>query len=137
VRHEIAADPQTLRRNPAETPPVSGSILLGGWLVIRERHLAMTSDRIDRTGFAPPRSVRARGHRSTAVAQLITSAALMFSIAVTATVVSIGIARADAFPAIADDSHMHVAILLALVLVGMGGLTAWMTFGGTRAKARD
>ena len=69
----------------------------------------MTSDSIDRTGFAPPRSVRTRGHRSTAVAQLITSAhSLVLSIAVTATVVSIGIARADGFAAVAEDSTTHV-----------------------------
>jgi hypothetical protein len=97
----------------------------------------MTSDSIDRTGFAPPRSVRTRGHRSTAVAQLITSAALVLSIAVTATVVSVGIARADGFPAVTEDSTTHVAVLFALVLVGMGGLTAWMIGGRTRMKARD
>jgi hypothetical protein len=97
----------------------------------------MTLDRTDRTGFASPRSVRTRGHRCTAVAQLITSVALVLSIAVSATAVSIGIARADGFPAVAEDSTTHVADLFTLVLVGMGGLTAWMTAGRTRAKARD
>jgi hypothetical protein len=97
----------------------------------------MTFDRIDRTGFTSPRSVRARGHRCTAVAQLIASAALVLSIAVAATAVSIGIARADGLAAVAEDSGAHVAVLLALVLVGMGGLTAWMTRGRARVKARD
>src|SRR5215469_9434522 len=97
----------------------------------------MTFDRIDRTGFASPRSVRTRGHRCTAVAQLITSAALVLSIGVAATAVSIGIALADGFPAVAEDSGAPVAVLLALVLVGMGGLTAWMTGGRARMKARD
>jgi len=97
----------------------------------------MTSDRIDRMGFAPPRSVRTRGHRCTAVAQLVASAALALSIAVAATAVSIGIARADGFPAVAEDSTTHVAVLFTLVLVGMGGLTAWMTGGRARMKARD
>jgi hypothetical protein len=97
----------------------------------------MTFDRIDRTGFAPPRSVRTRGHRCTAVAQLITSVALALSIVVSATAVSIGIARADGFPAVAEDATTHVAVLFTLVLVGMGGLTAWMTGGRARMKARD
>ena len=97
----------------------------------------MTFDRIDRTGFEPPRSVRTRGPRCTAVAQLITSAALVLSIAVAATAVSIGIARADGFPAVAEDSTTHVAVLFTLVLVGMGGLTAWMTSGHARVKPRD
>ena len=97
----------------------------------------MTFDRIDRTGFASPRSVRTHGHRCTAVAQLITSVALVLSIAVTATVVSIGIARADAFPAATEDSSAHVAVLLALVLASMGGLTAWVTAGRARMKTRD
>jgi hypothetical protein len=97
----------------------------------------MTLERIDRTGFASPPSVRARSHRSTAVAQLITSIALVFSIAITVTVVSIGIARADGYPAVAEDSTTHVAVLFALVLVGMGALTAWMIGGRARMKARD
>jgi hypothetical protein len=96
----------------------------------------MTFDRTDHTGFTPPPSARARGHRSTALAQLVTSAALVLSIAVAATAVSVGIARADGLTAVAADSSTHVAVLLSLVLVGMGGLTAWMSLGGARAKAR-
>jgi hypothetical protein len=37
ARHEIAADPQWLRRIPVETPPVSGSILLTKGKLIRLR----------------------------------------------------------------------------------------------------
>ena len=98
----------------------------------------MTLDRTDRMGFAPPRGVRTGSRRRTAVAQLITSVALVVSIAVAATAVSMGIARADSYPAVARDSSTHVAILLAFVLVGMGGLTAWAINGGrARVKARD
>jgi len=97
----------------------------------------MAFDRIDRTGFASPRSVGTRGHRCTAVAQLITSVALVLSIAVSATAVSIGVVRADGFPAVAEDPTTHVAVLFTLVLVGMGGLTAWMTSGRAHVKARD
>jgi hypothetical protein len=99
--------------------------------------MAMAYDSVDHAGFAPPRRVRTGRRRSTAVAQLITSIALVASIAVAATAVSMGIARADGFPAVAEDSSTHVAVLLGFVLVGMGGLTAWMTGGRARMKARD
>jgi hypothetical protein len=49
-------------------------------------------DQIDQAGFAPRSHARVR--RSTMMAQLITSVALMLSIAVAATAVSIGIAHA-------------------------------------------
>ena len=92
----------------------------------------MTPDRTDRTGFAPHRCERANGHRSTAVAQLITSAALALSIAIAATVVSIGIARADGLAAVADDPNAHISAMIVLALVGMGGLIALI--GRMRAK---
>ncbi|HEY4919459.1 MAG TPA: hypothetical protein VII40_05085 [Xanthobacteraceae bacterium] len=96
---------------------------------------AMTLDRIDRTGFTPPACARAHDHRSTAVAQLITSAALVLSIAVAVTAMSVGIARADGLKAIAEDSSAYVAVLLSLLLVGMGGLTAWMS--RARVESRE
>src|SRR5262249_54550295 len=92
TRHEIAAGIQRLRPSPVEPTPVSGSIFVGQKKVIRKAD-AMTFNRIDRSGFAPHRCERREGHRSTAVAQLLTSAALALSIAVAATAVSIGIAR--------------------------------------------
>ena len=52
----------------------------------------MTLEGIDQAGFAPRSHARVR--RSTMMAQLITSVALMLSIAVAATAVSIGIAHA-------------------------------------------
>jgi hypothetical protein len=84
----------------------------------------MTLDRTDRTGFAPHRCERAHGHRSTAVAQLVTSAALALSIAIAATAVSIGIARADGLAAVADDPNAHIATASVLALVGMAGIAA-------------
>jgi hypothetical protein len=96
----------------------------------------MTFDRIDHTGFTPPPCARAHGHRSSALAQLLTSAALVLSIAIAATAVSVGIARADGLTAVAEDTGTHVAVLLSLLLVGTGGLTAWISLGGARAKAR-
>ena len=54
----------------------------------------MTLARIDQAGFAPRSHTRVRGRRSRMVAQLITSVALVLSIAVTATAVTFGIAHA-------------------------------------------
>jgi len=98
---------------------------------------AMTTDRTDRTGFAPHGEERVRGRYCNILAQLIATVALVMSIAVTATVVTFGIARADA-PGAADDdmsARLAVALLFGFVLVGMGGLTAFLSRG--RLKQRD
>ena len=78
----------------------------------------MTFDRIEHAGFSPHQ----RGHRSTAVAQIVTSAALALSVAVAATAVTIGIARADGLFAVAQDTTAPVASasVLALILVAAG-----------------
>jgi hypothetical protein len=60
----------------------------------------MTTDRIERTGFAPHAGERVRGRHGNILAQLIAAVALVMSIAVAATVVTIGIARADGFGAV-------------------------------------
>ena len=90
---------------------------------------SMSVDRTGRTGFAPNRRERVRGRRCTILAQLIAITALAVSIAIAATAVSIGIARADVVGPVADDagSRFAVAILFGLVLIGMGGLTAFIT----------
>jgi hypothetical protein len=94
----------------------------------------MTFDCHDSAGFAPRRDERAEDCRSTVLAQLITSVALVLSIAVAATAVSIGIARADGLAATAADpnANIAVAILLGLVLLGTSGLTVF----GSRSRAR-
>jgi LDH2 family malate/lactate/ureidoglycolate dehydrogenase len=104
--------------------------------VIRKAE-AMTSDRNDRTGFAPHRRERRRG-RSTAFAQLITSVALVLSIAVAATAVSMGIARADGVAAVAQDSSTHVAIasVLAMVVIA-AGLAVAVRRSSVRTKADE
>ena len=81
----------------------------------------MTFHRTDRTEYAP-RGCARRGRRSSAVAQLITSAALALSIAVAATAVSIGIARADGLVAVAQDSSTHVAVgtVFAMIVIAAG-----------------
>jgi len=82
----------------------------------------MTFDRNDRAGFAPHRCERRHGRRSTAFAQLITSAALVASIAVAATAVSMGIARADGVVAVAKDSSANIAVasVLAMLVIAAG-----------------
>ncbi len=82
----------------------------------------MTFDRIDHAGFAPHRCGRRHGHRSPAVAQLVTSMALALSITVAATAVTIGIARADGVVAVARDASTHVAAgtVLAMIVIAIG-----------------
>ena len=66
----------------------------------------MSPDRFEVAGFSHPNQHQiVNGRRSTMVAQLITTVSLVLSIVVTATVVSIGIARADALGSIAAKSH--------------------------------
>src|SRR5713226_8805928 len=67
----------------------------------------------------------AAGHRSIAFVELITTAALALSTAVAVTAVSIGIARADVTGAVAngDGAPFAIALFIALLLSGMGGLT--------------
>jgi hypothetical protein len=86
---------------------------------------------IDRTGFAPHCDERVHGRHCNILAQLIATVALVMSIAVAATAVTIGIARAETLsPAAADpNAHLAVAILFGFVLVGMGGLTALLSRG--------
>ena len=98
----------------------------------------MTSDWNDRTGFAPHRGERRHGRRSTALAQLITSAALALSITVAVTAVTIGIARADGPVAMAEDSSAHMAIGTVLAMVAIAaGLTVAVKRNSTRTKTGE
>jgi hypothetical protein len=77
-------------------------------------------------GFAPP-AHRALGNeqRTVAFAELLASLALAISTLVAATVVSIGIARADVASNVIDNEGglFAVALVLGLLFIGMGGLT--------------
>jgi len=81
-------------------------------------------------GFQHPmrrdRMLRKRGNT---FAGLITSIALLVSIAVAVTAVSIGIARAGVPMAAAegDGNPFVLAAFVALILAGMGGITAAVT----------
>jgi glycerol uptake facilitator-like aquaporin len=66
--------------------------------------------------------------------ELITTAALALSTVVAATAVSIGMARADVlgFRADGDPAPLAIGLLIGLLLLAMGGLTAIMASGPKR-----
>jgi hypothetical protein len=81
---------------------------------------------VESSGFAPS-TERALGQerRTVALAELITTLALALSTLVVATVISMGIARADAATAIIDHEGgvFVIALLLGLVFIGLGGVS--------------
>jgi hypothetical protein len=87
-------------------------------------------------GFNAP-SERALGNErsSIALAELATSVGLALSTIVAATVVSVGIARADVVGNVIDNegSLFAVALLLGLIFIAMGGLTVF-TLPGHKPK---
>lgn len=90
----------------------------------------MNGDRITEIGFQHPNAARRRlALRSIAFAELITTLALVLSIAVAATAVSIGIARADALTLSPGgrEGTFAVAIFLGLLIAGMGVIVAAVT----------
>jgi hypothetical protein len=82
-------------------------------------------------GFARPRGRDRPTRHGVAVLQLVASLTLALSTAITATVVTIGYARADALNLVADadGGPMGVALLLGLLFAGIGGLTVLMARG--------
>jgi uncharacterized membrane protein YphA (DoxX/SURF4 family) len=78
------------------------------------------------SGFRPPRQ-RALGNerRSVAIAELLATAALVLCTLMAATVVSVGIARADVADNIIghEGSLFGIALLLGLVLLGIGSFS--------------
>ena len=72
--------------------------------------------------------------RPVAWVELIATLSLALSTVVAATAVSIGIARADVFGmrAAGDPASLAVALLIGLLLLAMGGLTAVMASGPKR-----
>ena len=70
-------------------------------------------------------------HRSILFVELVTTAALALSTAVAVTAVSIGMARADVLGAVkhGDGASLAIAVFIALLFSGMGGLTALMARG--------
>ncbi len=126
--HEFAAVRQPRRPSPAEPAPVSSGILVTK--LIRLRDKPMTKEIIERSQ---------KRHAFADVALLTTAVALVVCLAIAATVVSIGIARADTFGDIAQGSGGRFAVtaFLGLVIASVGGLTAAMTRDGERRPSRD
>ena len=96
----------------------------------------MTPDMIELIGFAPRPHVRTR--HAAAIAQVITLLALVLSIAVAATAVTIGIARADTLTVIPDDplDRLAAPVLLALAVVGMGAVALLRSAARTNRNER-
>ena len=77
---------------------------------------------LENTGFMPPPPAE---RRSAALAELIASAGLALATIVTATVVSVGVARAEVADGVIgnEGSLFAIALVLGLAFIGMGGLT--------------
>jgi len=92
----------------------------------------MSNEMTAPVGFTRPRgAARPTRHRVIAL-ELVASLALVLSTLVTATVVTIGYARADTFDlaANADGGSFGVALLLGVLFAGMGGITALVARSG-------
>ena len=91
---------------------------------------------IDSPGFTAPNG-RALGNerRTVALAELVAIVGLALSTIVAATVVSVGIARANVVGNVIDNegSLFAVALVLGLIFIAMGGLTAF-TLPGHKPK---
>jgi uncharacterized membrane protein len=85
----------------------------------------------DRVGFWHPiLAKRGSGRRALALAELVATVALVVSILVAVTAVSIGIARADTSIVDKDGGRWALAVFLGLFIAGMGGLTAFVVRDG-------
>jgi hypothetical protein len=85
--------------------------------------------------------LQSRPHRRrgfAAAAYVFTTAALVASLAVAATVVSIGMARAATIGDIASTSNgkLALAIFLTALIVAMGGFAAAIVHAGRRSRRR-
>ena len=83
---------------------------------------------IESTGFTPPSGCAlGRERRTVALAELVAIAGLALSTIVAATVVSVGIARADVASNVIDNegSMFTVALVLGVIFVAMGGVSVF------------
>jgi hypothetical protein len=93
----------------------------------------MTGPLTDRVGFAHPNRRTPAPQRYAASLELMAGVALVVSTVVAATVVSIGMARADAPSAVPLADHSFaVAVMLGLIFAGWAGLTALIGHGARR-----
>ena len=86
----------------------------------------MPNDLTDGVGFVSPDVRTGAAKRRFARAELIATIALAVCLVVALTAVSIGMARADTLGIIAEteSGRLALAIMLGLIMVGMGGVTA-------------
>jgi len=96
----------------------------------------MPNDLTDGVGFVSPSVRTSAAKRRFARAELIATIALAVCLVVALTAVSIGMARADTLGIIAetDSGRLALAVMLGLVLVGMGGVTALMSRSPGKAR---
>lgn len=90
----------------------------------------MTRDRIAGIGFHhPDRNARPLTKRKLALAHLLMTAVLVICIVVAVTAVALGTARADTLSSLAQgrEGTVALALLIGLLLAGMGGITAAIT----------
>ncbi|HEY5597253.1 MAG TPA: hypothetical protein VIK47_00485 [Kiloniellales bacterium] len=78
-------------------------------------------------------------HEFTNAALIVTTITLVVSLVIAVTAVSIGIARADTLVPLADSGggRFALAVLVALVIAGVGGLTAAMARDESHPPPRD
>jgi hypothetical protein len=89
---------------------------------------------VDKLGFHPPAARKlGRERRTVAFAELAATVALALSTVVVATVLSVGIARANVVEGVIgnEGSLFAIALLLGLLFVGIGG---YSILPGDRAK---
>jgi hypothetical protein len=90
---------------------------------------------IENPGFTAPAHHRlGKERRTIALAELAATAALALSTIVAATVVSVGIARANVVDGVIgnEGSLFGISLLLGLIFIGMGGLS--LTLPGHKPK---
>jgi len=93
------------------------------------------SKHIEKPGFSPPTDrVLGRERYTATLAALVTTIVLTICTAIAVTVVSVGIARADAGTIIDNEGSLFaIALVLGLAFVLMGGLSA-LTLPGHRSR---
>ena len=87
---------------------------------------------IENSGFTPPAECSLGNERRTvALAELVASAALALGTIVVATVVTVGIARADVADGVIGNEGgvFAIALLLGLAFLGMSGLASFLLPG--------
>ncbi len=99
----------------------------------------MSADPAGGFGFNHPgRMARFQCRRSAGHAELVAGVALVLSILVAAAAVGVGVAHAHALQGGSEETaRFAVAVLVGLLLVGMGGFTALVTSGRNETPRRD